>query len=444
MGWNYYLTSERFLDSCLDRHPEWTHGGNGRHSYADVEAVRAGERQGLETLLREAAERYAQPMFLSEVHLGCTREEQLRWLDEVWRSVGSIPVPLKAITVWALLGSFEWNSLVTRCTGHYEPGAFDVRSHPPRDTALAGWIRKRNGQAGVSEAPCLEDPGWWRQGARLCGRPLLVIGPRTALGQAILRACQRRGLSAVPFLGDFAGLPTCLGQFRPWAVVNAHQYKCLELAEADRPGCEQAHVGLARTLGELAAEHHLALLSFSSNQVFDGRTRRPYCESDQTGALSVFGQTLNRAEQTLQELHPRTLLVRTSCLLDPYHQEDLLVRLLSGLTSGQKVRACAGNVVSPTLTSQLVDAALDLLVDGESGLWHLANRGQISWLELARQTARLAHLPEGQIQPATAEELGWRAPRPLFSALTSERADLLPDLDEALRAFLSEANAVGR
>ena len=32
----------------------------------------------------------------------------------------------RAVTVWALLGSFDWDSLVTS-RGHYEPGAFDVR-----------------------------------------------------------------------------------------------------------------------------------------------------------------------------------------------------------------------------------------------------------------------------------------------------------------------------
>ena len=40
IGINHYLTSERFLDETLDRYPEWSHGGNPLHRYADVEAVR--------------------------------------------------------------------------------------------------------------------------------------------------------------------------------------------------------------------------------------------------------------------------------------------------------------------------------------------------------------------------------------------------------------------
>jgi hypothetical protein len=34
---------------------------------------------------------------------------------------------VRAVTAWALLGSYDWDSLLTRRRGNYEPGAFDVR-----------------------------------------------------------------------------------------------------------------------------------------------------------------------------------------------------------------------------------------------------------------------------------------------------------------------------
>ncbi len=86
LGINYYVTSERYLDERLDRYPECSHGGNGRHRYADVEAVRvrAAGLDGAGALLREAWARYRLPLAITECHLGCTREEQMRWLAEVW------------------------------------------------------------------------------------------------------------------------------------------------------------------------------------------------------------------------------------------------------------------------------------------------------------------------------------------------------------------------
>ena len=54
-GFNHYLTSERFLDHRTQLYPPHTHGGNHRHSYADVEAVRVelDEPTGIEVLLKE-------------------------------------------------------------------------------------------------------------------------------------------------------------------------------------------------------------------------------------------------------------------------------------------------------------------------------------------------------------------------------------------------------
>ena len=35
-------------------------------------------------LLRETWDRYRTPIAITECHIGCTREEQMRWLGEVW------------------------------------------------------------------------------------------------------------------------------------------------------------------------------------------------------------------------------------------------------------------------------------------------------------------------------------------------------------------------
>ena len=40
-------------------------------------------------LAAEASERYQLPVAITEVHMGCTRDEQLRWLYDAWRSAQS-------------------------------------------------------------------------------------------------------------------------------------------------------------------------------------------------------------------------------------------------------------------------------------------------------------------------------------------------------------------
>ena len=43
IGFNYYVTSERYLDENIENYHCSTHGGNDKHKYADVEAVRVSQ-----------------------------------------------------------------------------------------------------------------------------------------------------------------------------------------------------------------------------------------------------------------------------------------------------------------------------------------------------------------------------------------------------------------
>ncbi len=174
IGINHYVTSDRYLDEHYSRYPLNHHGGNGRHRYADVEAVRVvSERVGSwRELLRDTWARYRSPLALTEVHLGCTEEhEQLRWFYEAWTDANQAcadGIDIRAVTPWALLGSFNWDTLVTKDGNHYEPGAFDIRSGMPVRTQLAHLLQGLITGAAVWHAhPEAQRAGWWRRPERL-------------------------------------------------------------------------------------------------------------------------------------------------------------------------------------------------------------------------------------------------------------------------------------
>lgn len=178
VGVNHYVTSERFLDENLENYPEQYHGGNGRQRYADIEAARCLARptEGIEPLLREAWERYSLPIAVTEAHIDSTRDDQLRWLSEIWyaaQRAKSDGIDMRAVTVWALFGSFDWNCLLRECRDYYEPGAFDVRGPAPRPTAIAKLMREF-AKGETSHHPVLSEPGWWRRPGRFFCSPVDV------------------------------------------------------------------------------------------------------------------------------------------------------------------------------------------------------------------------------------------------------------------------------
>jgi len=144
------------------------------------------------------------------VHLGCTREEQLRWAAEAWDTALALRadgMDVLAVTAWSLLGSFGWDTLLTG-GGQYESGVWDLSEGNPRPTALAAlW---RGLPAGASRHPAAAGPGWWRRPSRLLyepvagpalaglpdrpGTPILVVGDGELI-RLFEAACAARGLA---------------------------------------------------------------------------------------------------------------------------------------------------------------------------------------------------------------------------------------------------------
>ena len=463
VGINCYVTSERFLDNRLSLYPpEWRYD-NGRDRYVDVESVRVLGRLigGFEARLREASDRYALPLAITEVHMGCTRDEQLRWLHEAWRSaekVRSEGVDVRAVTAWATFGTVDWNTLVMRDAGHYEAGLWDVSGGTPRQTALATLAQQlANGKA--PDHPALSGVGWWQREARLtypphgevtsrpmAGRPLLISGATGTLGQAFARFCAMRGLPAHLLsraeldIASQASVDAALARWNPWAVINTAGFVRVDEAEHEPRQWRENVTGPA-ILARACARAGIRLLSFSSDLVFDGGKPSPYVESDAPHPLNVYGRSKLEAERRVLKLAPDALVIRTAAFFGPWDGYNFVARALDALRKGERWRAAIDQLVSPTYVPDLVQAALNLLIDGERGIWHLANRGVVSWAGFAQMVAEAAGLDAGLVDPVPGVMLGQIAPRPRYSALHSERGLTLARLKDAVTQYLANVQA---
>jgi dTDP-4-dehydrorhamnose reductase len=459
LGFNYYLTSERFLDDRFKLYPAALKGGNGRHTYVDIEAVRGYEAgiAGPGVLLREAWERYGLPLALTEVHLGCTREEQLRWFVEVYEAAMTLQrggVDIRAVTAWAVFGTFGWRTLVSGDDDHYEPGVFDLRAPQPRPTILARLIRTLSANAPF-EHPVLAAPGWWHRPERLyipieqvSSKPvsssypvILIAGATGTLGQAFARICEERGLvyclvgRSQMDIAEPTSVHCTLNQLKPWAVINAAGYVRVDDAEQESDRCFRENTTGPAVLAAACAERGIALVAFSSDLVFDGKKSSPYLETDLVRPLNIYGKSKAAAETRVLEAFPEALVVRTSAFFGPWDTCNFLTLCLKTLAADQVVFASGDVLISPTYVPDLVHACLDLLIDGERGIWHLANQGSLSWAAFARQAAQLANISMGRIEEY-ASDYAHSALRPHYSVLGSKRGLPLPPLEQALSHYV--------
>ena len=473
LGVNHYITSERFLDDDVTRYPERFHGGNGVGCYADVEAVRVLRRGtlGLEALLEQAFERYRLPMAVTEVHLSCTREQQMLWLDEAWTTAHRLRDrghDVRSITAWALFGAFDWRSLLVKQEMDYECGAFDLRAPAPRSTALVPMI-KALATVGSYEHPVLKGNAWWHGPQRLlypprdcvterpiaagtnaaagphgrgvAKRPLLITGGNGTLGHALQRMANERGIDAVALsrraldITDAESIDRGLEAIQPWAVINAAGWVQVDAAERMHEACMQLNAEAAAALATACRARGIAFVTFSSDLVFGGEATSPFVESDRVSPRNCYGRSKVAAEDAVTRIDAAALVIRTSAFFGDWDDANFVSRILASVAAGRNVEVPDDCEVSPTYLSDLAHAVYDLLIDGAQGIWHLANVGSCSWMELAQRATRHAGLDGSRIRSCTSAAFGWHAPRPRYSVLGSERGTLLSDLDDALARY---------
>jgi dTDP-4-dehydrorhamnose reductase len=277
--------------------------------------------------------------------------------------------------------------------------------------------------------------------SRSTARPLLICGGGGSLGRSISIACRERGLQYRAHSHEqldicdptaIAGALECLN---PWAVINAAGYARVSAAEHEPDRCFQENVEGARALAVATSRRGIPLLIFSSHLVFDGSAGRPYLESSAVNPLGNYGRSKVGAERAVLTQNPQALCVRTAGLFGSPDSSDFLSEGLRALARGRGVAALDDVIVSPTFIPDLVTTSLDLLIDGECGLWHLSNLGAVSWAELFRQAATASAINFNALEPRRWTVGSSDAIRPRFSVLGSERGILLPPLANALTRF---------
>ncbi|RYG10161.1 MAG: SDR family oxidoreductase [Chitinophagaceae bacterium] len=377
---------------------------------------------------------------------------------------------VRGMTVWSMLGAYDWNTLLTQNNNFYEPGAFDVRSGSPRPTAIAHLI-KTLCEGKAPDHPVLDAAGWWknpehvhfvfgmRKDARglptiemmfpenllsSSSRPILITGATGTLGRAFAHICNMRNISYALLsrenfdITNKAAVELVIEKHRPWAVINAAGFVNVDAAEVSSERCFQENAYGPVILAEVCKKYNSRFLTFSTDLVFDGRATSPYVESNAAAPLNIYGASKFYAENNVLKINPEALVIRTSAFFGPWDEHNFLARMIGNIKYGQFFYAANDQTVSPTYIPDLVNNCLDLLIDNEAGTWHLANQSAITWADFACKAAYVGGFNSDLIVPVPTSDLKLAAKRPIYSALSSERGLLMPHLDDAISRYFLE------
>jgi dTDP-4-dehydrorhamnose reductase len=273
---------------------------------------------------------------------------------------------------------------------------------------------------------------------------LLVTGAAGMLGRDVMLAAGNAGHDVVGFgraeldVTDPAGLAKKFDLERPDVVINCAAWTDVDGAEEAEEAAFAVNGTGAGNVAAAAAEVGGGVVYVSSDYIFDGVKAAPYVESDQPAPLSAYGRTKLAGEEATVAANKRHFVVRSAWLFGiggPNFVETML-RLAA---SGNEVLVVRDQVGSPTYTWHLAYGIVRLIEGIEFGIHHMAAAGQCSWYDFAREIFEQAKV-ECKVLSITTEEFGRPAPRPPFSALTSQRehAIRLPSWQDGLAGYLAQ------
>jgi dTDP-4-dehydrorhamnose reductase len=239
---------------------------------------------------------------------------------------------------------------------------------------------------------------------------------------------------------DRPAVEQALSRAAPDVVINCAAWTDVDGAEAAPEAALRVNGAGAGNVAGAAAACGAWTIHVSSDYVFDGLKREPYVESDPVGPLSQYGRSKLEGELSVaQEAPDHHTIVRSAWLFGVAgHCFPATILRLAG--ERDELTVVDDQVGCPTFTGHLAPALLALAAQRVPGVVHVAAAGHCSWFEFAqaivqRSGARCA------VGPGSTARLGRPAPRPAFSALTSERGaevPRLPDWRAGLASYMDQ------
>jgi dTDP-4-dehydrorhamnose reductase len=275
---------------------------------------------------------------------------------------------------------------------------------------------------------------------------ILVTGAAGQLARAVVdafdnaaevEACTRAELD----ISDLGAVRGRISGGRHDAIINCAAYNDVDRAEEEPMAAMTVNAFGVRVLARAAAEANAALVHYSSDFVFDGRTTRPYTEDDVPNPGSVYATSKLLGEWFARDA-PRAFILRVESLFGGQAARSSIDRIIDAIHQGREARVFVDRTVSPSYVADVADATRVLVERGQPGLYHCVSSGCCTWYELAQEIAALmGRASEARLVPVSVKDVALRAARPQFAALANDklaRLTPLPEWREALRRYLTQ------
>lgn len=279
---------------------------------------------------------------------------------------------------------------------------------------------------------------------------VLITGAKGLVGRALVEHCLASGDEVLSYdhnkldIADAGAVESVICAERPDAVINCAAWTDVDGCERDPEKARQANAFGPENLARASRKADAALVTISTDYVFNGKKEGFYTQRDQPDPISVYGSAKLEGERRAQAEHARTIVVRTGYIFGP-GGKNFLSNVVSLAERGEKFKAISDYWGTPTYGRDLARRLRELAQLDLPGVYHVVNSGDgASFETFSVEALRLAGLRSDGFEVIEGDSLGRPAPRPRNSrmkCLISEAIGLapLPPWQESLAHFVGKS-----
>jgi dTDP-4-dehydrorhamnose reductase len=210
---------------------------------------------------------------------------------------------------------------------------------------------------------------------------IAILGGRGMLGTDLAKICRQKGFDVKVFdLPEFditnsQQLKEVVGSAK--IIVNCAAYTNVDGAESETKSAHQVNAEAAGRLGALVKEADAWLLHLSTDFVFDGRSDKPYVETDISNPINEYGRSKLAGEQLLGHSGCRHCIMRIEWTYGQAGQ-NFVTKLIQHAKTEKVLKVVDDQRGSPTATTEAAKVICKLLPVKPEGVFHFASSGYVS------------------------------------------------------------------
>lgn len=225
------------------------------------------------------------------------------------------------------------------------------------------------------------------------------------------------------------------------ALINPAAVTSLEVCEDGPDVAERTNAMAPGVLASICAARDVPFVHVSTDYVFDGEEPGERLESDPAEPISVYGRTKLAGEQAVLAAYPKAWVARVSWLFGP-ERPGFVEMVNERAANGEPLAAIDDKFSCPTFVDDAAEAFDHLMRLESGGVVHVCNPGPTSWHGIACEIVSLRGEKHEVATQKLAEMKGFRAPRPVHTAMGVSRLESLTGYtmrpwQEALKAYLA-------